>query len=591
MFNLFKKNVKTIFLFEMFYLALFFIIGEPIINLLCNLSFKAAGISYLAMDTLGTYFLSPLSLLCLIIVTLFFSYCVFVEISAMIIALDYSHQDKKISLMELFGAAFSNSLRIFKPKNLLLIVYILLFLPLMSVISFSSITYSLSIPGFIQDFIKANTTLLIIVSVVLLIFFILLLKSILSFQYFTIEKENFINSIKKSSKLLKKKKIRILFSIAIKTILVAIIHIAASTILALLFYFIYGAITKSKDERSFIISFTVIFTILSTLIVPLNFSIISDKFYKYSEEKNIEYKRNYNHPIMKRSIAVVLLVVCVIGLILSTIFEKDIPALKTNMFDNDVIVIAHRGYSQNAPENNMPAFQKAIDVNCPMIELDVHQTKDGVVVVTHDANINRIAKVDKNVYDLTFDELEKYDVGSWFSNEYKGLKVATLDQVIKLCKENNTTLQIELKPTGHEENFEENVIKVVRDNKFENMCFLASLKADCIQKCKKLAPDIPTLYIMAIAIGDLTPIDYANAFSIEESNVDEELVNQSHSVNKPIYVWTINDKDSVEDLISQNIDGILTDNVEEIQEEVDKINNTKSNLLMDFFSNELRKIL
>ena len=84
--------------------------------------------------------------------------------------------------------------------------------------------------------------------------------------------------------------------------------------------------------------------------------------------------------------------------------------------------------------------------------------KDGVVVVTHDANLQRIAGVDKNVSDLTYDELQTYDAGSWFSNDYKGLKVATLDEALKLCK-GKVKVNIELKDADNKPDFILNAYK------------------------------------------------------------------------------------------------------------------------------------
>ena len=63
------------------------------------------------------------------------------------------------------------------------------------------------------------------------------------------------------------------------------------------------------------------------------------------------------------------------------------------------------------PENSIPAYAAAIEQGADWIELDVHQTADNIVVISHDANIKRIAGVDKNIWEMTYAELETYDVG------------------------------------------------------------------------------------------------------------------------------------------------------------------------------------
>ena len=146
----------------------------------------------------------------------------------------------------------------------------------------------------------------------------------------------------------------------------------------------------------------------------------------------------------------------------------------------------------------------------------------------------------------------------WFSPKYKGLKVATLDQVIKMCK-GKVKLQIELKPTGHEKNFEKNVINVVKKNHFERDCVLASLDADCLKTIKKETKSIKTLYIMAVAIGQVPEIKFADGFSVEESFITPKLVDTVHKAKKEIFVWTVNNEDDVKKMEEDRVDVILTD--------------------------------
>lgn len=87
-------------------------------------------------------------------------------------------------------------------------------------------------------------------------------------------------------------------------------------------------------------------------------------------------------------------------------------ALRSMLGGTVPIVTAHRGYSAAAPENTLPAFQLAIDHGCERAELDVQMTKDGIVMVTHDANLRRCAGRNENIYDLTYGEVRRLDAGA-----------------------------------------------------------------------------------------------------------------------------------------------------------------------------------
>ena len=76
-------------------------------------------------------------------------------------------------------------------------------------------------------------------------------------------------------------------------------------------------------------------------------------------------------------------------------------------------IFAHRGNSSVYPENTMAAFRSALSVGAEGIETDVHLTKDGILVITHDEEISRVSDGKGQVKDMTLEELQRYDFGSW----------------------------------------------------------------------------------------------------------------------------------------------------------------------------------
>ena len=112
---------------------------------------------------------------------------------------------------------------------------------------------------------------------------------------------------------------------------------------------------------------------------------------------------------------------------------------------NKPLNIAHRGASTIAPENTIAAFRKALEVGAGGLEFDVHFSKDGVPVIIHDEKLERTTNCHGLVQDLNLAELQALDAGSWFSTEFAGVSIPTLDQVLDEYHSSDLVLNIELK--------------------------------------------------------------------------------------------------------------------------------------------------
>jgi len=121
---------------------------------------------------------------------------------------------------------------------------------------------------------------------------------------------------------------------------------------------------------------------------------------------------------------------------------------------------SHRGCLYYAPENTMPAFNIALELGFDQIETDPQLTKDGVVVLMHDRLINRTcrnldgSKIEKEIAppDVTYEELLKYDAGIAKSEDFKGTKIPTLDELLTACEGKNVEIALDKKiPTDNME--------------------------------------------------------------------------------------------------------------------------------------------
>lgn len=228
----------------------------------------------------------------------------------------------------------------------------------------------------------------------------------------------------------------------------------------------------------------------------------------------------------------------------------------------DVNLIAHRGYRAVAPENTTAAFEEAGKAGFSATECDVYRTKDGVWVVSHDMTTYRMMDGSEFIEKITFDELQAMTVdnGSNIEN-YQGLKVCTLEDYLKICKEYGMTAVIELKGPNNTEHYDE-IMELV--NKYDSDCMFISFHLDNLKQIRKLS-DAPVWYLVkeiddesienALNLGGRCGIDFDYK---NEANTDEAI---KRCIDKGLEMgaWTVNDEESMKRLSDLGVKNITTD--------------------------------
>ena len=229
----------------------------------------------------------------------------------------------------------------------------------------------------------------------------------------------------------------------------------------------------------------------------------------------------------------------------------------------NIINFAHRGASAAAPENTMAAFRKGLELGATGIETDVQMTSDGAVVVIHDESLNRTTSGSGYVKDKTLREVLDVDAGSWFSPEFAGERIPTLDELLDLLQGRETILNIELKNgTLLYPGMEEKVIAAVREQGMSDRVVISSFNHYSLAYCKSLAPEIRT----GILYGEglYRPWNYAatlqaDALHAHHSSVLPEFVNAAVEKGIVYHPWTVNDPERMQALIDAEVAGIITD--------------------------------
>ena len=160
---------------------------------------------------------------------------------------------------------------------------------------------------------------------------------------------------------------------------------------------------------------------------------------------------------------------------------------------NRFINYAHRGASAYAPENTMSAFRKALELKANGIELDLQKTKDGKIVIFHDDFIDKKSNGIGTISDYTYNELLKFDFGSWFDLKYKDEKIVLFEEFAKKFLSKNLTFAIELKTIGIEKQTLEIIDKY---SKSKEDIYITSFIFEALENVRKFDKDIKISWLI-----------------------------------------------------------------------------------------------
>ncbi|MEU3346662.1 glycerophosphodiester phosphodiesterase family protein [Streptomyces sp. NPDC006700] len=250
------------------------------------------------------------------------------------------------------------------------------------------------------------------------------------------------------------------------------------------------------------------------------------------------------------------------------------------------VVVAHRGASSHAPENTLPAVDKAKALGFSWVENDVQRTKDGELVVVHDATLKRTTNVEQlfpgrapwNVKDFTAAEIARLDAGSWFSPAFAGTRVPTLDQYMRRLEHNHEKLLLEIKNPELYPGIETQTLKVLANDGWLDQRHLASrlivqsFSADSVRIVHALKPAVRTALLGRPDPADLHRyaafVDLINP-SYGTLSADYMAAVRAHrgphGAPLGVFVWTVDDAAHARTVAGYGVDGIITNKPEVVR--------------------------
>ena len=230
------------------------------------------------------------------------------------------------------------------------------------------------------------------------------------------------------------------------------------------------------------------------------------------------------------------------------------------------LILGHRGASAVAPENTLAAFSRAILDGADGIEFDVRLSRDGAPVVIHDASLRRTAGIDSQVGDLTSEQLQTIDVGSWFKRaltgnrgsypepSYAGETIPTLAQVFDLFNSNNGYLYVEMKSDSDEgADLAAAVVRSVREADIAPRVVVESFDLTAITEIKRIDSGIrtaalfeprlsrPISTVRRLKMVDLALNTGAEEIAIHYTLAGASVVEKAQERGLETVVWTVDD--------------------------------------------------
>ncbi len=300
---------------------------------------------------------------------------------------------------------------------------------------------------------------------------------------------------------------------------------------------------------------------MSAVSLCLNLGIQTFLLYRYQDQKyrlEIPRYRYILSPAIRKGTSA-LLILCLAGA--GAFFAYDsfyAGTVRASSIASEAKITSHRGSSFEAPENTLPAIEKAIEEMTDYVEIDVQETKDGVVVVYHDSSLRRITGDTGRIWEYTYGELLLMDFGGWFSEDYAGTQIPTLEEVLELCK-GKAGLNIELKDNKISETLVEKTLELVELYGMEGQVVISSTNYEYLKQVKERNPDIPTGYILSMAYGRYFEDDNIDFFSIRSDFITNTLVKSAHESGKAVHAWTVNTEGELNRMKHLQVDNIITD--------------------------------
>ena len=592
---------KPLILFEILWKMVTLLVIAPACAGLIQLAIHLAKLKYLTTSNLLQFLRSPWTILLLAVLLLLAALYTLFEIAAVCTCFRQSRFQKvRTTLGRMVRSGLQSVLHFFRGGGPFLVLHLLVLIPLMQFSATSGIFTAMGIPDFLAYYMTKKEFLLPIYVAAIILCCLLSVRWVFSSVLFTQNQCSYRSARATSVQLVRGRFWQTFFSVLVWNccyFVALLVFLCLITVVVLMVIRATGSddLIMSQAMRILKLLIQIVlwsFSFFATPICMAHLTALLEKRCVQMPEvvlpEPIPLSRSAKP--FRRSTAVLTaccFTVAALGLNLSYVYSvfTGKANFRLALFQNPT-VMAHRGLSADAPENTLYAFSDAISVGADFIELDVQQTRDGVLVVMHDSNLKRTTGVNKDIWDVDYADIQNLDAGSWFDPAYANARIPTLEETLQFV-DKRAKLNIEIKPTKHgSDTLEQDVAELITQYQYTDACYVTSFSYGSLKKVKEANPEIRTGYLMSVAYGQFYSLKYADAFSLNKVFVTSQVVNAAHQQGKQIFAWTVNSMSEVRSLCNLHVDSIITDDPVMVQNVISR-DSTGETLrsVLDYFIN------
>ncbi len=240
------------------------------------------------------------------------------------------------------------------------------------------------------------------------------------------------------------------------------------------------------------------------------------------------------------------------------------PRNLAGLYPRRPVLLAHRGASADAPANTLAAFRRAVETGADGVELDVHLSRDGQVIVIHDETVTSVTGMPGRVRDMTLAEIQALDAGSYFSPAFRGERIPTLEEVLNVLRP-DMVVNVELKGTSaRTEGLEQEVVRILRARQMLDRVIISSFNPFRLWTTRRLEPRLPRAMLHGpgtpVFVRQLwfLPLVRPDALHPHFSLVDAAYMDRARRWGMRVNVWTVDDATEARRLVDLGVDGIIT---------------------------------
>lgn len=230
-------------------------------------------------------------------------------------------------------------------------------------------------------------------------------------------------------------------------------------------------------------------------------------------------------------------------------------------------LIAHRGACGYAPENTLAAFRRAHELGATWVEFDVVLSKDGVPVIFHDSTTTRTTNLpDRKIADLTLKEIKQLDAGSWFSSEFRGEQIPTLEETLTFLRKHRMQANIEIKPTsGLETQTTKKALAIIEqfwpEKTAGDLPLISSFASECLVAVRYMHSTMPLALVRhkwdnedAILLTFLQ----CKSINLDAEYLNEKQIKMIKALGYDIMAYTVNEVTTAQQLFNWGVSGVFT---------------------------------